>query len=301
MLKITLEQWRMFLAVVEYGGFNQASQGVFKSQSSIHSAVNKIETLLGVKLFTVEGRKTILTQAGELLLRRANYLLEEAEKVEKIGINLGEGIETRLKIAIDEVFPPKLLYNVLNKVSAQFPHLRIELIESVLGGAIELLKNSEVDISVTPFTINGLFNEELCEIDFLAVASPNHPLNLSGKKQSNEQLKLHRQIVVRDSSVSERKDDGWLEAEQRWTVSHIKTSIDMIVNGFGFAWLPLPLIEKELLEGKLKAIPLKKNRTRKVRLHLLFEDADQLGPAARAFLGELRYQSLDLPTSDNNY
>lgn len=298
MLKITLEQWRMFLAVVEYGGFNQASQGVHKSQSSIHTAVNKIEHSLGVKLFTVEGRKTTLTQAGELMLRRANYLLEEAEKVEAIGVNLGEGIETKLRIAVDEIFPQALLYKVLDTVSAEFPVLRIELMESVLGGGTELLKNSEVDIAVAPFPINGLFSEELCEIEFIAVASPTHPLNQSGNEQSFEQLKSHRQIVVRDSSISNRKDEGWLAAEQRWTVSHMRTSIDMIVKGFGFAWLPLPLIESELHDNKLKAIPLNMNAKRKAQLHLLFNDADRLGPAARAFLGELRYQSLNLPTSD---
>jgi DNA-binding transcriptional LysR family regulator len=57
MLRISLEQWRMFHAVVEFGGFNQASQGVHKSQSSIHNAVSKIEDSLGVKLFKIEGRK----------------------------------------------------------------------------------------------------------------------------------------------------------------------------------------------------------------------------------------------------
>lgn len=124
MLKITLEQWRMFLAVVEFGGFNQASQNVHKSQSSIHTAVNKIENALGVKLFAIEGRKTTLTQAGELMLRKATSLVEEAEKIESIGINLGEGVETRLRIAVDEIFPSELLYNVLDTVSSEFPYLR---------------------------------------------------------------------------------------------------------------------------------------------------------------------------------
>lgn len=68
MLRVTLEQWRMFQAVVTYGGFNQAAQGIYKSQSSIHNAVQKIETTLGVALFKVEGRKTLMTQAGELML-----------------------------------------------------------------------------------------------------------------------------------------------------------------------------------------------------------------------------------------
>ena len=39
MLKSTLEQWRMFKAVVDAGGFNQAAAEVHKSQSSVHHAV----------------------------------------------------------------------------------------------------------------------------------------------------------------------------------------------------------------------------------------------------------------------
>lgn len=294
MLKITLEQWRMFLAVVEFGGFNQASQSVHKSQSSIHTAVNKIENSLGVKLFTIEGRKTTLTQAGELMLRRVKALIDDAENVELIGTNLGEGMETQLRIAVDEIFPQHLLYKVLDTVSDEFPCLRIEIMESVLSGATELLKNAEVDIAVTPCTINGLFNEELCQIEFLAVASPMHPLNQTLEPQTLDKLRAYRQIVVRDSANFERKYEGWLDAQQRWTVSHMRTSIDMIINGFGFAWLPLSLIENDLQAGKLKQIPLQVNWKRNVQLHLLFSDADSLGLVARSFLGELRYQSLNL-------
>jgi DNA-binding transcriptional LysR family regulator len=76
MLKATLEQWRMFKAVVDAGGFNQAADVVHKSQSSIHHAVNKLEDSLGVSLLTIDGRRMKLTDAGELMLRRANYLLE---------------------------------------------------------------------------------------------------------------------------------------------------------------------------------------------------------------------------------
>ena len=297
MLRISLEQWRMFKAVVEYGGFNQASQGVHKSQSSIHSAVNKIEQALGVKLFKIEGRKTVLTEAGTLMLRRANYLLEEAQRVEAIAINLAVGVETRLRIAIDEIFPPEILYKVLDTVSNQFPHLRIELIESILSGAGELLQKGEVDIAIGPHSVKGMFNEPLCQIQFLAVASPNHPLNQTETCKTLEDLKSHRQIVVRDSATN-RKDSGWLEAEQRWTVSHLRTSIDMISKGLGFAWLPKVLIESQLESGILKPIPLEMEATRTVQLHLLFGDGDCLGPAARAFLGELRFHTMSMPDGE---
>ncbi|GHG01507.1 LysR family transcriptional regulator [Thalassotalea marina] len=298
MLKITLEQWRMFKAVVDFGGFNQASAGVHKSQSSIHNAVQKIEHALDVKLFRIEGRKTLLTEAGKLMLRRVDSLLDEAARVEAVGITLAEGVESRLRIAVDEIFPQHLLYKVLDKVSGEFPLLHIELIESVLSGSTELLENAEVDIAISPFPVSGMFSEELCDIEFLGVASPDHLLHSSEKTISFEQLKSHRQIVVRDSAHGKNHDQGWLDAEQRWTVSHMKTSIEMIKSGFGFAWLPVPLIEHELLTGKLKPLTLNNGLKRTAKLHLLFDDGDLLGPAARTFLGELRYQCMYLATSD---
>ena len=292
MLRVTLEQWRMFQAVVKYGGFNQAAQGIHKSQSSIHSAVHKIERNLGVQLFKIEGRKTRVTEAGELMLQRANYLLDEATKVESIGQALGEGTESLLKIAVDEVFPQSLLYKVLSATSEQYPMLRIELMESILTGAKELLANTQADIAISPFTLEDGYNEELCQIKFIAVAHPSHALHAIERDLTLEDLKSHRQIVVRDSALATRQDVGWLGADQRWTVSHMHTSINMIASGLGFAWLPVDSINTMIQEGTLKPLKLKHNTQRSSKFHLIFKDGDRLGPAARTFIGELRYQCM---------
>ena len=297
MLRISLEQWRMFHAVVEFGGFNQASQGVHKSQSSIHNAVSKIEDSLGVKLFKIEGRKTVLTEAGQLMLQRANYLLEEARKIEAIGQTLSQGIETKLKIAVDEIFPRTLLYQVLEKVSVQFPLLQIELIETILSGASELLEHNDVEIAISPISLGAGFSESLCYITFNAVASPTHPLHKLKRKLNLEDLKSYRQIVVRDSAQlnkDKKASEGWLEANQRWTVSHLQSSIDMICQGLGFAWLPASLIEQQLKNKQLIPLKLNENRQRSTQLYLTYKDGDCLGPAARSFIAELRAQCMNL-------
>lgn len=284
----------MFKAVVEHGGFNQAAQKIYKSQSSIHKAVGKVEESLGLKLFTVEGRKTQLTEAGHLMLRRAEYLLEEAAKIEAVGQTLGEGVESTLKIAVDEVYPSEVLYKVLEATSEQFPLLQIELVESVLTGAKELLENTEVDIAISPFSVSGGFQEELCQIEFLAVAHPEHALFQIPRALNYEDLKAHRQIVVRDSATLQNKDAGWLGANQRWTVSHLRTSIDMISKGLGYAWLPINSITSELDRGELKPLNVEHGAKRHAQLYLIFNDGDKLGPAARTFLGELRSQCLEV-------
>lgn len=299
MLRISLEQWRMFKIVADYGGFNQAAQAIHKSQSSIHTAVHKLEDSLNVKVFRVEGRKTLLTPVGEVLLRRANYLLDEAIRVESIGKTLADGVEISLRIAVDEIFPQHILFKALENTSALYPMLRIELIESILSGAKERLENAEVDIAISPVVIKDIFSEELCQIEFMAVASPHHPLFEMQREITIEDLKNFRQIVVRDSANAQRNDEGWLGANQRWTVSHMFTSTNMIKQGLGFAWLPTSSILTALDKSELKVLPLNAGAIRKVNLHLLFLDGDKLGPAARTFIGELRYLSMNLPTSED--
>lgn len=298
MLKATLEQWRMFKAVVDAGGFNQAAERVHKSQSSIHHAVQKLESALDLTLFINEGRRVTLTEAGELMYRRASFLLEEAHKVESVASSLTSGIETYLRIAVDIIFPAGMLYAALNKVSQEYPLLRIELMETVLNGANTLLKEGEVDIGISPFPYDTGFSEGLCDIEFIAVAHPDHPLHSLERTLSLDDLKGHRQIVVRDSSAERKAESGWLGAEQRWTVSHVRTSIDIISQGLGFAWLPLAIISDELEDGTLKPLPLEHGALRKAQLYLCFADGDRLGPAARAFIGELRYQTMSLPSAD---
>ncbi|KAF7786492.1 hypothetical protein PRUB_a1079 [Pseudoalteromonas rubra] len=294
MLRVTLEQWRMFRAVVEYGGFNQAAKAIHKSQSSIHTAVQKIETALSVKLFQVEGRKTHLTEAGDMMLRRANYLLDEAEKVEAVGQTLAKGVESHLRIAVDEIFPQSLLYKVLETTSQAYPLLRIELVESILSGSFEALQNAKVDIAISPMVLTDGFSEQLCQVEFVAVAHPEHKLHQLERELTLEDLKSFRQIVVRDSALGKGTDSGWLGADQRWTVSHLRTMVDMVTQGLGFAWLPRSAITAQLSSGALQPLPLTHNRTRQAQLNLIFKDGDTLGPAARAFLGELRFQCMAL-------
>ena len=283
----------MFKAVVDYGGFNQAAKVIHKSQSSIHHAVHKLEESLGVCLLEVHGRKTQLTQAGTLMLKRASYLLDEAAKVEAVAGTLSAGVETQLRIAVDEAFPQALLFKVLESVSAQYPLLRVELMETVLSGANQLLQKDKVDLALSPFTLADSLNEEICQITFIAVAHPEHALHQGERALTLEDLKSHRQIVVRDSALSQGQSAGWLGAEQRWTVSHMRSSIELVSKGLGFAWLPEPAITHLLQENRLTPLPLSSGQSRSAAFYLNFTDADKLGPATRTFMGELRYQTQD--------
>ncbi|MEN8822619.1 MAG: LysR family transcriptional regulator [Abyssibacter sp.] len=64
MARISLEQWRALVAVVEAGGYAQAAERLHKSQSSVSYAVQKLERTLDIEVFRGEGGKAQLTAVG---------------------------------------------------------------------------------------------------------------------------------------------------------------------------------------------------------------------------------------------
>src|SRR5688572_28815874 len=97
--RISLDQWRALVAVVESGGYAAAATQLHKTQSSVSYLVQKIEQLLDVRLFTLEGRRAKLTPHGEVLYRRARALVDEAEAIERAAQTLAAGWEPELRIA----------------------------------------------------------------------------------------------------------------------------------------------------------------------------------------------------------
>jgi len=280
MANVTLEQWRMFEAVVAHGGFAQAAAAVHKSQSSINHAVHKLQHQLGLQLLEVKGRKAQLTPVGETMLRRARQLLAQAGQLEDAADCLSRGEEAELKLAVDVIFPPECLTVALKKFSDQFPLTRIQLFETVLSGGPEMMTGGEVDLLIAGDVPQGYLAEPLLQVEFVALAHPNHPLHKLGRTVFVDDLAQQRQIVVRDSGTGAPTDSGWLGAEQRWTVSHMTSSIDMVCRGTGFAWLPLTRVGNAIVDGTLKELPLEQGSRRTVPLYLVSASQDNPGPAA---------------------
>ncbi|GKW48811.1 LysR family transcriptional regulator [Halomonas sp. NCCP-2165] len=282
MSRVTLAQWQTLAAVVDHGGFARAAEAIHKSPSTLNHAVHKLEEQLDVKVLEPVGRQVRLTEAGELLLRRARQLLESAESLEDVAGRLAEGLEAEVVLAVDQLFPPDALARALDAFSSAYPHVRVQLHETVLNGGIEMLYDGRADLVVSGQAAQGFLGEPLVTVRFLAVAHPDHALHRLGRELDLRDLTQHRQLVVRDSAQRQSMDSGWLKAEQRWTVSHLDTSIGMLERGLGFAWLPETRIQSALAADRLRPLPLTAGGTREVPMQLIYRDRDRAGPATRA-------------------
>jgi len=278
---ITLEQWRSLIEVVDAGGYAQAAEKLCKSQSAVSYAVQKIESLLGVKAFEIQGRKAILTPTGQMLYRRALALVEEANDLERAAHKLSAGWEAVITIAAEILFSSDRLLTCLQRFGQESPGTRVELIESVLGGTSDALLSGNVDLAISPQLPPGFLGNVLMRIRLLAVAHADHPLHHQGRELSYRDLRAYRHVVIRDSGTKRDQRAVTVEVDQRWTVSQVATSIQAVCMGYGFAWLPEEHISKELQTGILKPLPLKEGYTREVPLYLILANPDFAGPGVR--------------------
>jgi DNA-binding transcriptional LysR family regulator len=278
-MNVTLEQWKALISVVDSGGYEKAAEALGKSQSSVTYAVQKLQSQLGVKAFEVKGRKAVLTSTGEFLYRRGRALVEEAATTERAARRLSAGWEAQIGLAVEVAFPTWLLLQCLERFGAESPHTRIELIESVLSGTSEALLQGKAEIAITGMVPQGFMGESLMPIRFLLVAHPSHPLHQLGRPVTVQDLRVQRQLVVRESG-STRPRKTRLEAAQRWTVTHMTTAIEAAGKGFGYGWFPEHRIRDEIAAGILKPVPLREGGGGIAQLYLVFADREAAGPGA---------------------
>ncbi|MDY0309166.1 MAG: LysR family transcriptional regulator [Castellaniella sp.] len=293
---IPIAWWQALLAVIDQGGYAQAAEFLGKSQSAVSYSIQRLEDRLGLRIFRTEGRRAVPTPAGQVLLQRARLLVDHAQNLESAARELAVGRESLLRLAVDALFPDWLLLQALAAFSASCSSTRIEVLETVLSGTDEALARHEADLVITPRIPQGFSGEPLLQVRFVAVAAPSHPLHALGRPAEWTDLRQHRQLVVRDSG-KRRQDAGWLNAEQRWTFSHVTGSIRAACAGLGFAWYPELRIRDELADGRLRPLPLAEGRYRYATLYRVLARPEFPGPACKELADVLERLTRELAGS----
>lgn len=296
MLKISLNQWQIFCAVIDHGGYAKAANSLNRSHSSLHHAVTKLQEQLGVKLVEVHGKALTLTEIGTVMHRHAKNLIEEAENIEKLAGLLDEGWETEITVAIENVYPRRNLAPILARFYEENKISRLQIKEVVLQGAVHTIQHKKADIVISPLLPRGFLGHPLMVQRLRPYVHKSHPLHLQNSAITARQLKENLQIVIRDNAPSggDSPTAGWLRSEQRWTVDNFYQAREMMRSGRGFCWAPEEFFEEDdefaLLEGEM-------DLSRIVPLHLVLPHGDVAGPGVQLLsqLFKEAHQSSDMP------
>ncbi len=282
MLKTTLTQWRVFNAVIDNGGYLQAAGHLHRSHSSLHHAVQKLQESLGVELVRVEGKQIFLTPVGEVMRRRSRQLLQDAEDLERLAATVRAGWETEVALAVEGIYPPAALMEVLKKFHERGKGTRLKVENVILNGAVEAIHRASADVVITPIIPTGYFGTPLMNITLLPFAGRDHPLARSERLIESRDLQRNLQVVISDRAKTPWPATiGWLKSEERWSVSDFYQARDVLMTGVGFGWLPPHMFEAEIKSGDLAPLKTRDRLELLVPLSLVVPAPERLGPAGR--------------------
>lgn len=288
MPKTALEQWRLLDAVVESGSFAQAGEQLARSQPAISYGISRLQEILGVQLLETQGRRAVITDAGKALLQQVRPLIDELLRIESLAGELKAGWETELRIAMDAIFPPHVFFAALGEFRKICPATNVEISEQILSGVDEALAEEGMDFAICGAIPQGYIAESLTQVEFIAVASAEHPLSRLEREITTEDLRAHTHVVIRDSGRRNPRTDGWTGASQRWVAGSLYGSLEAVRNHIGYAWLPRHVVASDIDCRHLRRLPLATGGNRMVALHLAFKNPANVGPAAKLLAQCLR-------------
>lgn len=280
--KSTIEQWRIFQAVVEFGGYTQAAEALCKSQSSLNHAVAKLQQSLGVALLEVRGRKAVLTPAGQLFLQRSRQLLSQMEELEGLAQNLERQWEPQINLYLSALQPRERLYRAMARFAPRSRGCRINLFERIHCHFNAMQPGDLMMTEHLPGDQSGL---PLDEVLLIPVCAPTHPLAERTDNLSVNDLANHTELALHPPI---HRAVDWGHSDTAWTVTHYTEALTLIGQGLGYGWLPRHLIQPALDLGSLHQLHPVEGSERRLYTYLLTPDPSKLGPAAELLLRLLR-------------
>lgn len=212
-LRLTLRQLQIFVAVAGCGSTTAASTQLALSQSATSSAINELERLLSQSLFDRSGKRLLLNNNGRDLLPRAQALLDAAITIEQSaqdGLAQAHSLRIGASTTIGNYVLPSLLRQFLQQPatppSAWQSHVLIGNTEVVC----EAVAAFELDVGLIegPAHLPTLSMTPWLQDELLLVSAPDTP------RETDPQNANAQTADVSTVSLDALRERVWLLREQ---------------------------------------------------------------------------------------
>lgn len=262
-----IKQLKYFLTVTELGSFSKAAVVLSVAQPVLSRHIRSLEEELNVELFYRNGRGIVVTEAGQILLERAQFILGEASAITSDIDSIRGNPGGQLILALPPTAGSILSVPLIQRFRESFPRVKLRVQEVYSGHVLEWLSTGRVDIAVlydAPKT-STLLTEPLVEEDLLLIGPSSTPASLRGKPIDGAllgELPLilpshpHGLRVLVETLLGTIK----VIPEVEYEIDSLSTTLDLVERGVGYTILPYASVIGRVHAGKLVCMPIVKPR-----------------------------------------
>ncbi len=286
----SLDQLRIFLAVVEQGSFGGAARQMGRAVSAISYGITQLELQLAVSLFDREGsRKPVLTEAGKGLLAEARLVADGVDALLAKTQSLHAGLESDLGLVVDVMVPGDVTAQVLGHFRKTFPTVALNLRIEGLGAVATCLIEEEAQLAIGGPVVSedaSMDRQAIGSIELIPVAAPRHPLAASNVEPGES--RKHLQLVLSDRSTRTEGREFSVLSPLTWRLGDLGAKHSLLKEGLGWGNMPREMVADDLKAGRLVELDLPEKPGASYTLSALWRRDTKLGPATSWLIDAFR-------------
>src|ERR1700754_3376062 len=198
---LDLNDFFLFVQVVDRGGFTAASRTLGTPKSTLSHRIQQLEANLGVRLLNRTSRKFGMTDAGEDFYQRAVAMLREAESAQNILRHRLSEPNGTIKCTGDVATMQFAMNGIINDFLIQHP--KVNLVVHACDRLVDIVgENFDVVIKTHfgPLPDSNLVQRALAPTPWFLFAGPDY-LAASGEPQQPEDLRDHPSLFMMRTGV----------------------------------------------------------------------------------------------------
>jgi len=276
-----------FVQIADAGSLSGAARATANSLTSVSRQLSALERHFGTQLVKRTTRRLALTEAGQILYRRAKEILAALGEVER-ALSIGKAEPAgRLRMSSPSLIGRLLVAPLLPEFLRQHPALSIDLM--LADRAVDMIEEDiHLALRVGRLPDSQLVTRKLADIQMIVCAAPAY-LERRGTPATPDELKLHDCLVFSDAPGA----GSWRFRTPAGTECKTPISAKLWINGLdalvgaareagGIVRVPSWQVRDDLACGRLTRI-LKSHEPPPAPLHLLFEASRLAAPKTRLF------------------
>lgn len=247
---IDRQHLRIVKAIQTHGTMTEAAKSLFLTQSALSHAMKKLEHEFNVPLWQKEGRRLILTQAGESLLGLAQRILPQFEYTESQLRRFAQGKQGILRIGM-ECYPCfEWLLKIVAPFLKAFPDVDVDVRRAFSFGGLQALHGYDIDVLITP---DPLY---LDAITYTPVFSYEQVLVMHNHHELGDKAFITPRDLVKETLISYPVERSRLDIFSQFltpanasvkshkTIETTEIILQMVAAGRGVTALPKWLVEE---------------------------------------------------------
>jgi len=265
-MSIDIELYKVFYEVVKYKNISKAAESMYITQSAVSQSIQKLERLLGEKIFHRTKLGVELTEEGEKLYKYIKDSIETINNAENIFsnyINLENG---NVRVGGDDVLFSNIILNPLTKFMKKYPNIEVDCISKDTDELLQDLSNREVDVVVLNTTYTS---KKYSNITIIPLINPTYCLYCTKEYAQNHTFDNknyddHKMIIPKMPTVRRKIFDSYckknnLEIKAQYETNSYYMTNDLVDKNLGIGFCRLQNVKDNSNIEILKEIKLEDN------------------------------------------